>query len=72
MNNTLFVGSPEAMTIKVPDGPTKLTIKGKDKGVLVEIDVATGKVEFGPNYDLDETARVFFTALGGKIKDIAA
>ena len=34
------------------------------RGMMVQIDLVTGETTFGKAYDLDETAKAFWTAIG--------
>jgi hypothetical protein len=40
------------------------SIHTKDFGLMVEINMHTGEITYGPNYNPDEAARVFWDAVG--------
>jgi hypothetical protein len=47
-------------------GPLTWNLAGR-KGAMVSIDLDTGAVTFGPNYDLDGAAREFWEAVGLRV-----
>ena len=50
-------------------GPTTFSVYGDGGKQMVTIDLTTGAVEFGADYDLSETASIFWLALGHKMKE---
>jgi hypothetical protein len=58
----IFHETPRTIGIRSHQ-PQSFELRGA-KGVMVKIDLATGATEFGPDYDLDEAAKAFWTAVG--------
>lgn len=60
VDDTVMAGSIVAADI----GPGTLNIApSSNRAPMVTIDLATGRIEFGPDYDPDEAARQFWAAI---------
>ncbi len=48
----------------VPPSPSSITIYGSNDELLVDVNLVTGDITYGENYDPDEAARTFWNAIG--------